>query len=255
MSVSLLDSASESEKTALDELVQDYSLCLFDTSALICPMGKNERERRLFEEEDFYKSARKLNSAVQFYKYLEALIVQGENILVTQKVLDEFSHKLYFHIKKFLRQMGQFEYPGAELCEARARKVESKGRRGLVESIQTYNKILDLSLKERGMYNRYHQAYFYLPEKFKLSEADIDVLISGAVLANTRGKTCIISNDTGISRAWRKFMHYSHIEDGQLDFFIRGGFIDFSKYDLVKHEENARKIPDSHSRYLCKSVS
>ena len=92
--------------------------------------------------------------------------------------------------------------------------------------------ILDCKDKEEHLYNYFYTKYRYLKEKkeYHLSDADFDLLISGATLSRIRDKTALLSFDTGMGKAWKELSRELGIKHTIFGFFVRNGFNEYSMF-------------------------
>ena len=104
----------------------------------------------------------------------------------------------------------------------------------LIDSFYGREKILKLNENEKSIYQDLSEKWcskFKISEK--LSETDINLLISSRVLTETRGSCALISNDFEIFYLWKDIIRKENSLDNKWPFFCREGLDSFKKLYLL----------------------
>ena len=145
---------------------------------------------------------------LDYVHFLTNSITNGEPYFFTPKVFDE----IQINGKKYLR--------GKEPEEAKEIRTAKKFLKEAAESngnVLSYNY---LTRQEVEVYEGLSQ--FYIDSSLKkISSADLECLLTGAVLSETGNPTALISNDWGIRNCWREILIYLDSDFDRLGFFSR----------------------------------
>ncbi len=217
----------------LEKIVSRYSIILMDTSVLSHYLGGNQdpisiEEKMIMLEEEH-------QSGTVLMDYLK----KGIPCFITHLVSEEFQNRVHYPYKKMIKRAGSYKdarlipkagsYKGKELLKFRRKiKAAQKERTKLIYTFQENNKILELTEDEHNLYNIFYKRYSNLSSSYKLSDVDFDLLVSGAVISQTRKSSALICNDIrGISYAWKHIRRQENISSKQFGFVLRKGINDF----------------------------
>lgn len=195
---------------------------LFDTSVLLNYFTENKNSRTLAEK------IAKIEKHYNFFSLMQNYIGKGSNFYITPLISEELQAGHSYSLKKNIKRMGFCR--NRELLKLHRKEREGyKKQRRLVETFRDNNKILELREGEKIFYQIFYNRYIELKEKYNLSEADFDFLISGMTLARARCSVTLVSNDLGIFHArgdiWKEKTRWPK----KLKFFVRRDFLDFEK--------------------------
>ena len=212
----------------LDEICNNFKIILADSSAIIHYLELNGKNKEVSKLE--YKLKRKRaeeSSYTSFNKYVK----RTKNLFVTNLVLEELKYEEEKSIREILSKYDyvkikkkENEYFGT-ICSAK------KTKKKLVKSFQD-KKIINFNSNENTEYSRYFKRNFYLKGKYTLSDADYDLLITGAVLSALRGKTAVLSNDFPLLYSYKSLISKEKLSTEKYSFFIRSKKEFFQKADI-----------------------
>ncbi len=206
---------------SLDQITENYDFVLVDTSALLSSMKSHGTERNGFVNHE---------SAIFFAKHFR----NNSNLYVTYSVLGEYdpTQSGYFlgYGEKDIK--GGRYLSSKEINSIRKTKKRIKKTNRLVSTIQNENRILQLDKKEWKLYEGIEEKIRESCEGYGVGEVDKDLFISGAIIANTRGHSSLISNDFGIVKVWRDFLSSEGISNRQFGFFVRDSPTKFRKLHI-----------------------
>ena len=109
--------------------------------------------------------------------------------------------------------------------------LERRKVRWLKKKILSYGKVLELKEDEKLIHRILIKKYVHFREDFGISEVDLDLIISGAVISVTRKNTAIISNDNGIFNSWSYFLDLEEKYQKSLGFFYR---VSYNRFSVTK---------------------
>ena len=199
----------------LREIVFEYPIILIDNTVLCNSYCRPRKALTFFEEKEI-----ELKEQYQFRDLLIDYIETGMPCFITSLVSKEYLRGNYPYKKIIKNENVQRNRRVLNFC--RQKKDSSKGRRKLIGVFQENNKILDLNEEEYNLYNNFYRRYPKLLS-YKLSDVDLDILISGMVVSQTRGPAGLVSNDFGIVRAWKYSKKKTGRNNKKLSFFIKLG--------------------------------
>ena len=199
----------------LDDICKEFDILLVDTSVLVRPLENVNKRNKLIDKINFKKT--EICSSIFFNKYLKNKGI----FFLTKKVYNEFycPEKItleevfprYNHSKLSKKEHKYF----SEICSV----VQEK--RNLLKSFKKNKKIISLDDFEEIKYGEIFTRNLYLKTKNKLSKVDYDLLITGAILGITRGKTAIFSNDFPLLYSYKSLIKYEHLNSTKYAFFLR----------------------------------
>ncbi|MBA7524775.1 hypothetical protein ES705_16917 [subsurface metagenome] len=209
-------------RVSLEGLALRKCPVLFDTSVLLNYLTKNKNSRTLAEK------IAKIEEHYNFVSLMQNYIGKGSNFYITPLISEELQAGYNYSIKKNIKRMGFCRNRG--LLKLHRKERESyKEQRKLVETFRDKNKILELREGEKIFYQIFYNRYIEFKEKYNLSEADFNFLISGMTLAKARCSVTLVSNDLGIFHArgdiWKEETRWPK----KFKFFVRRDFLDFEK--------------------------
>jgi len=209
------------EQLSLENVALEYPVILLDTSVLsnilggASKLGLSMRERISIKERISIFQERS-HSADFFRDFIE----NNGCFYVTQAVLDEYSFRSNYPYNKKIRKSGGRRSEGV-LELRREKRDESKKRRNLIRLLEERERVLQLDENEEKRYNSLCRRYLYLKGKKGLSKTNFDFLISGAVVSEKRGPTCLISNTFKILHSWQALVRGKGITPEEFGFFLR----------------------------------
>ena len=224
----------------LEDIRKEFDYFLLDSSALINylnvqdPYGSNLKNRISHKDLE-------ADSYVLFNKYFK----KRGNFFVTNQIYDELLQgKLHFeniegdHIKGILSKNEKNGICKKELMYYGKVCLVHKELTQLLKKIKKNEKIINLNEEEKKMYLEFNKRNKSLRKTnkdtlSKLSGPDYNLLITGAVLSMTRGKTAIISNDFHLLRSYRWFTEDENIDQDKFGCFKRD-----KRVFLVKYKSN-----------------
>ncbi len=199
----------------LDDLCKEFQILLLDTSAIVSPLDREFKGNRLIDRINLKKAEGA--SSVFFNKCLKEKGV----FYITQKVFDECYREENPPIREALAK-----YENMKLSKKEKKYFGSicslkKERSSLLKSFKKYKKIINLDNPESKRYQEVFRRNFSLKSKNKLSDVDYDLLITGAVLSQTRGETAVLSNDFPLLYSYNALVNKEKIDFVNYGFFIR----------------------------------
>jgi hypothetical protein len=213
---------------SLRDVSCEYEILLFDTSFIVSYM----KEKKDLESSRGDVKRRVVNGEkkIDYFSELSESFKRRPNFFVTDKVLEEVlasetrseERKLTFRRrgKKYTKEMvPQKTY--SRLAREHDRLVSVLRAHGPVE----------LNEEEKGEYHRVYPSFLNLKEAYNMSEANFDFLVTGMVLAKSRGTVALMSNDVrGIGTSWHVVLRTECFnDDGLLGFFIHEELGEFRK--------------------------
>ena len=151
-----------------------------------------------------------------------------KNIFLTQAIYNEFNPDGKKFFKKTERNISkedrEFNKRLDDIC---------KEKRKLLRACTINQRIIDLTALENKNYGLEHQNYIFLMEKYFLTFADYNFLITGFILSKSRGKISLISNDVNLSKAWGHVVSKKD-NSNKLKFFFRYNKKEFKELTPTK---------------------
>jgi hypothetical protein len=197
----------------LENIARDYEIVLFDSSALIDPF--NHRQRGRPNEFICYRSTINLQKKIDYILFLQECLRKKYPFYITKDVMGEINkgggdaktYKMYMKNSGYLRKRRVFVSP-------KTIKRENCEFNRLISLFVNNDRVIDEQLtdSEIEQYSNLFSDFSYLMELNDLtetiigpnrilSETDFDFLLKGIVLSNSRGKTALLTNDSGIRKA------------------------------------------------------
>ena len=213
---------------SIKELLQYYDVVFFDGSALSGNLNTyrlpNTKEKSVKKAEDHYKSL----------SFLRHVILENEknNLLFHKGVLVELERCSKMKYRKRKNRKSGLT-PSEQLFREFSKNTSYVVSRGkdLISLLKDEDLLINLTQKERISYGFFSKTFEYLiyKKEYELSAIDLSLIITGAVLAKSRGKTALVSNDFPILKAWRSVLSRNPGLKEIFDFYIRTTFEDFVK--------------------------
>ena len=196
------------EDYGLRRILDEYNILLMDSSTIgiFRDFSRNRTQTR-GEKENMMKKER------NYLEYLIDLVNNGHNICLTELVKNENSAN-DFMIKKVNIRKEKNAIPEKRIKSLFRTKMKT------ISSFIVNNKIINLNDKEIKKYNEINQIYKKLVDDFGLSKTDLDILIEGNVLAQSVGSCALLTNDTGIYKAWNFLIKNEDLSDKQFGIFL-----------------------------------
>ena len=205
----------------LGDIVAKYSVILIDTSALCNCLGNKQNLTSIEEKSIACEESYKCTSVLRDY------LNKGFPCFTTFPVLEEFQARDHYNYKKVIKKSGH-QQNRKFLDFSRKIRDAQKEQRKLIITFQEKDRILKLKENEQILYNTFDKNYTMLKEQYNLSDVDFDLLISGAVISQTRESSVLVSNDMrGIFPAWRYILRKGKITFKRFGFVSRRGINSF----------------------------
>ncbi|MFH1311005.1 MAG: hypothetical protein ABIH65_01215 [Nanoarchaeota archaeon] len=222
---------NNSEIKSLEELTSEDCHILFDTSVIICPLGKN---KEFFENRKEKAKADFLEKNNEFLNEMKEYILNKNNFFTTDSVIKElYSHHHYNYMKMIRRAGG---HKDRELLRLRRMiNKEQKEQRKIISAFTDNDKLIILEGEMGNIYDRIFEKYQKLIKENGLSYTDFDFLITGITLSMTSNPVIFVSNDYGIFHARNRILQKENLEEKDSRFFIRTNFFEFRSLYYCKH--------------------
>jgi len=206
------------------EISQSFQSIVVDSCAMFYPFGAgcDKRLRR-----------NKLEVSSMSLNYWADLIEDSGdeiNIYVTLEGLTQLRKKKFFRgsykkIIKDLNRTSKKRTKGENINAVNlARKIrdKSQARIRLVSLIETNDLTLSLDDSEESLFRHFYENDRELMKKYELRKDEFRLLLSAAVVSQTRkGTTAIITLDEPLLYAWRDFIHREPIRAEEFSAFLR----------------------------------
>lgn len=212
----------------LEEIAVDSEerFFLFDTCALIGPLGKGIRD---LECERVKDKTHILQKNEYFMREIRNYLETGKNFLVTDLVLEEFDDfKHYSYGESVKKPNGAID---RRLLLLRKKiKDQEMEKEKLVKSLRESESVLNLSGKPEEIYYNYLSGrYKDIAYNYNLSGPDFDFVLTGVSLALSNKNAALVSNDYQSMHAWNEIVIEENIDEQNLNFFTRVDFFNFEK--------------------------
>jgi len=206
----------------LEEIAKHFPLIILDT----CGIGIRREESRSEDRKVLSKYFASINVIRDF-------IQEEKNLYVTSKILKEIIpdekiepnldlKKCYKGIKKRKGFLGCDEHTNHMKRFKKRISYPAK----LAKDLLKFNRIIDFTNSQ--YYSPLQEAYLNIQKKYKLSNADYDILIHSILLSNIQ-PTAIISNDGGILRGYQELKKDNCISKNNLSFFFHHSIKKFKR--------------------------
>lgn len=206
---------------SLEEISSSYKLIIIDNSAFQQILSSNSNLKSIEEKLEHYLMKKK---SLQFWKKNMGYY---ENYYTTLEVIEEMRNVGHYPYKKAIKK-DYFMDKNMLKLRRTIRDLNQEGSR-LIRYLEEKERILKLNKDEAYLYDIFYGKYLELRDTYELFGVDFDLLISGAVIAQTRESSAIISNDFGIVRAWSSFLEAEKVSKEKFGFFVRKDISLFEK--------------------------
>ncbi|HLA23332.1 MAG TPA: hypothetical protein VJZ93_02240 [Candidatus Nanoarchaeia archaeon] len=207
---------------SLEEISQDYTIVLIDTSALISPIvhgdGNLEMQSMQVESARFYTN----------------FFIRGNSFYVTPMVLSEYKRdpknfsRFNREESKLYTQLKNHKLFN-EVLSAENNFIDEKKK--FVRSLIDGERVIKLDESTKSVYKNFFDLYKPVGEFFNLSMADFDFFVTGATLSHMGNTVALISNDIPILHTWNCFVREKELNRERFGFFIRE---DINRFDMAR---------------------
>ncbi len=213
-----MESLAEKEnfrKGTLDEIVSKYEIVLFDTSALICPLYKDDLNPSMQIQTN---NEQYLCRAAEF---LQDYAEMGK-ISVIPEVFEEYSSFVNqrYHLKKKIKKGGS-SITREVLDLMRTRAEKNKLRNNLKNALEYSGGVIQFNQEEEKIFESMKSRFGNFSRDYGISPTNFSFLMSGIVLSRKRDSTALVSNDFGIFNFFRRLRRFYGINNDEMNFFIR----------------------------------
>lgn len=198
----------------LDKILQEYPITLIDTSSL----SRSFADNRILTQPNGKNIVLEKNHEfrVELMKYIE----REYPFFITYLVYNEYLNKPHYNYKKALKEADRRKAKHRKPLIRRIRDAEKEERK-LIRMFEDKERVLEFHGNERILYGNFYERYHDVQNMYELSDVDVDLLISAAVLAQTRDSCALLSNDFGIVKGWGYFLKKEKLNIKQFGFFVR----------------------------------
>lgn len=214
-------SEGNSKRKNLKFLLDNYDHVIWDTSALIQPIGEASRS-------SMENGVSSIKNKERFYSILEQHLKDMERIYITDGVKREI----------------EYENPGAKYAHPKERYKRTNRDIRLALNFLGQNRMIGydcLSNKQKSFYDEFSEAFRDFCYSKEISETDKGIVLTGYSLAKYGEDVAIVSNDTdlrdlslGISSSIRHGVHSESLDYssfGKVDLFKRTSLGGFNAWD------------------------
>lgn len=213
----------------IDDLCKEFDNFLFDTSALNSPLINSKEYSPLRKRTERIRAEK--DSDIFLRRYLQ----RKPEFMTTIKVKNECKNKNeQFGIRETFNKYDFIKISRKERILYKEICSEKKEWKKLIKVFNKKGRIVHQTEKEKERWDFLYNKYAIAKSKYNLSEVDYDLLITGAVLSNSRGKTAILSNDFPLYYAYSKLIKHENLDPSKYGFFIR-----------IKKEFFSKMIPNN----------
>lgn len=208
------------EVLTLEELAQEPSIILFDTSALIT----FSKEHMLLDNSTQCKIVK------DYYDFLSSIkkhVEKKARFYIPPLVSKEFIGKVltkkiaYFPLLKLYRKMNH--------C---------REEKDLIEAFRENNKIFQLEGIKKNLYDVLYERHFEAKKEYDLSYGDYQFVIEGITEAK-HNTVSLVSNDRGVFKAKEEIVKKENISEYRIKFFSRDKSFNFVQ---IHTEKDMRKV-------------
>ena len=150
---------------------------------------------------------------------------------MTPFVLKEYSGGGKYNFKNRIKSKGG-KMTRDELEYHRQIKREKLEKGRLIRLLEESKRVVMFNENEKELYEEMKRKCSLAGIKKGLSDADLDLLVSGAVISQIKGNTCLVSNDFPLLFTWVNFMRQGRINKRRLGFYLRNNFNEFKRVHL-----------------------
>lgn len=165
------------ERLSLETLADVNDLVLFDASVILGPII----DQRKLDHNEYLNL---LRSEFDFFFSMDYHVNNSGHVFMTSKILSELSGPLR-------------KPPLRDREELKIKRNLEKLRRGLCCDFLKKKKVIHLGNIEEGIYSDLKSEYYPIMYNLRLSEPDMDFLLTGMTLAKSHGRryVALVSND------------------------------------------------------------
>lgn len=207
----------ETGTLTLRELVLEYPIILMDSSVLYGRLSEKGSQSESY-----------IPQRLEFLGLLENFLHEGLPFFTTNLVSQEYISGGYPYKEIIKKRVTQNDR--SALDSARKIMNMKKRERKLMDLLSEKGRVIELTEEEKKKYNSIKNTY-QGQSSYELGEVDADLLISGAVLSETRGATCLASNDFGIFNIWKRLLKSRRTTREQYGFAVRLNLNSFKLLD------------------------
>ncbi len=235
---------------SLAELGDNYKYLVFDTSVFNSYVYNHNPH-----VVDIKDRMRRYDVEMQSAKMFKDFIDSGGNIFTIKEVCEECLWKKGDYKKKikqggrlltiqqkmgFRRRIGEnrrkFEKEIKDVM--RLGKNLRKAVSQLIETLTLSDHIIRLDDKERELFNYLNNRYSGFRQEYGLSNTDFLLLLYTGIISFTKGKSALLSNDTGMRRVWENLVIRERFSPEIFSFFTRIGIDSYDKaYPLSSNKQ------------------
>ncbi|MEX0920384.1 MAG: hypothetical protein WDZ69_02265 [Candidatus Pacearchaeota archaeon] len=191
------------EIKSLDEICESFDIVLLDTCALISYLDSNGNYSGLKGKIETHNT--QTDSIVFFRKNLK----RYRELCSTKEILNELRPGNDENSREPRGLVGRGYSNGVPEKERElyGRFLSSqKEARKLTSLLKKQKRIMGIKENEKGFHEEMYRRNLDLMSDNGLSFPDYDLLIKGGILSFFRGKTALISNDSGIINSYRRLI-------------------------------------------------
>jgi len=212
-----------SQKFTLEDLAKSSYPIIWDTCVFSHPIGEQEKTN-LKDRTEFNV---KRNAFLQEFKR----VLPKSQFYVPDTILEEMN--AYYLRLKGVNADNSFLWVRKYVLQLQREMV--KGRKlttGISYDLQEMQRAVDFT--NQGYYLALQRQYGSFKNRFEMSEADFDFLLSGLILAKKHGHASLVSNDFGIINARNELVNRDEISDKNFSFLIKRDFFVFEDISVVR---------------------
>jgi hypothetical protein len=202
------------EMKSLQEICLECPLVLVDTSAILNSYSRNGESSL----QGFFPPLGRdyKNIHVELFKNF---LLEGGKVLITELILDELALSSYNH-KKAMKEKGS-RYDPVFVQKSRDWEKRDKIRNSLSNLFSEKDCLLSLDAWELEFYGLLKERYVRFKDRFGLSESNYDILLQGFVTSSCRGPSVLVTNDSGIKKAWQGILGNVPLSEKRYSLFER----------------------------------
>lgn len=222
----------EKGHVSLEYLIEQYDFVLFDTNTLIQSFSSSARGDKDINVR--FKEQNKFNC------FLKELVYNKEaNIYLTPFILEEYKKPASLFPRElsdglqFIKRVSPRSFSKAYKRRNLSfnKKIRKAGRKMdcFAEVFIENNRVLELNDVEVVLRDYFYDRLNKMSSSVKLNEEDKDLVASGIVISQTRGRTAIISNDLPLRRSLNYLIKKEFGSIPRCDHYLRQGFNSYEK--------------------------
>ncbi|MEK6918016.1 MAG: hypothetical protein AABW51_03640 [Nanoarchaeota archaeon] len=225
----------ETRKT-LEQLSSEYDYLVIDTCALSRPYGILIAKP---SETGLDKKIPQIEVEIESSEFFNNFVSRGSNLYTTDDVVEELKSWKKFRksdvkrlnrlrsaamkqnftrereLAEYIKKSGSTRELGVKLHE------REKSHKRLLSNLTNSDRIIYFVGEEILFFEALMSQYSFLSKQYGITEVDLKLLMSAGLLALKKGKTCLITNDSGIIKSGYAFVINAQLNEGSLSFYIR----------------------------------